>query len=227
MKHCSDLVLAVLALVMAACAAPVDPNHGAPWPATDRAAAPSSSIPAPATQPCRPAPLEARAATVLDVGIGDATSADQALPAQVATLGVGGVILLGRNVADAARVGALIDGLHQRAPRTLLATVDEEGDVSHGCAPSSVLHRRRAPPGSARWPRSSASPLSEAPRWETSASTWSWRPSSTPMASCRRRHRQPVLRGDYCRSGTAGGRLRRGARPLRGLRRGQALPRTR
>ncbi len=61
------------------------------------------------------------------MGIGDATSADQALPAQVATLGVGGVILLGPNVADAAQVRALIDGLRQRAPRTLLVSVDEEG----------------------------------------------------------------------------------------------------
>lgn len=64
---------------------------------------------------------------MLVVGIGEATSADQALPAQVATLGVGGVILLGPNVADAAQVRALIDGLRQRAPRTLLVSVDEEG----------------------------------------------------------------------------------------------------
>jgi beta-N-acetylhexosaminidase len=45
----------------------------------------------------------------------------------VASLGVGGVILLGLNVVDEAQVTALIEGLRQRAPRRLLVSVDEEG----------------------------------------------------------------------------------------------------
>jgi beta-N-acetylhexosaminidase len=77
--------------------------------------------------PCQPAPLESRAATVLVVGIGDATSAGAPLPARVSALGVGGVIVLRPNVVDATQLRALIQGLRQRSPRRLLVTVDEEG----------------------------------------------------------------------------------------------------
>ena len=85
------------------------------------AAAPST------TRPCQQAPLEDRAATVLAVGIQGATRAEAPAAASVAALGVGGVILLGTNIRDAAQVRALIAGLRQRSPRRLLVAVDEEG----------------------------------------------------------------------------------------------------
>ncbi len=81
----------------------------------------------PTTRPCQPAPLEARAATVLVVGIGNATSAGAPLPSAVSALGVGGVIVLGPNVIDPAQVRALVDGLRRQSPRRLLVAVDEEG----------------------------------------------------------------------------------------------------
>lgn len=89
-------------------------------------------LPAPAlttatTRPCRPAPLEARAAAVLVLGIGQATTSESPVAAQVAALGVGGIVLLGPNVVDTAQVTALIDGLRRQAPRRLLISVDEEG----------------------------------------------------------------------------------------------------
>ena len=121
--------VAALALVVAGCGASVGDKGAAraPAPTTTIAAA---APPAPATtttRPCQPAPLEDRAAAVLVLGIGDATTADAALAARLPALGVGGVILLGVNVVDAAQVKALIAGLRQRAPRRLLVSVDEEG----------------------------------------------------------------------------------------------------
>ena len=88
---------------------------------------PAPSTTAPTTVPCRPAPLEVRAATVLAVGIGQATTADAPPAASVTAAGVGGVILLGPNVVDAAQVRALIDGLRRQSPHGLLVSVDEEG----------------------------------------------------------------------------------------------------
>lgn len=79
------------------------------------------------TRPCQPAPLEARAAAVLVLGIGQATTSDAPVAAQVAALGVGGIVLLGPNVVDTTQVTALIDGLRRRAPHRLLISVDEEG----------------------------------------------------------------------------------------------------
>jgi len=91
-------------------------------------AVPAVLLPSTATTtPCQPAPLEARAAAVLVLGIGDATTADAALAARVAALGLGGVVLLGPNVVDRAQVAALIQGLRRAAPRRLLISVDEEG----------------------------------------------------------------------------------------------------
>ena len=86
--------------------------------------APASSV---ARADCQPAPLEARAATLLVVGIGSATTASAALPSAVTSLGVGGVLILRPNVVDAAQVRTLSDGLRQRSARRLLVTVDEEG----------------------------------------------------------------------------------------------------
>jgi beta-N-acetylhexosaminidase len=123
-------VMLVLALAGAACGGDGAPVTGLAAPSSTSAAGepPStSSVSTFTTQPCRPAPLEARAATVLAVGINDATTADAPLPARVAALGVGGVILLGHNILDAAQARALIAGLRQQSPRRLLVSVDEEG----------------------------------------------------------------------------------------------------
>lgn len=82
---------------------------------------------APAETACTAAPIEARAAAVLVVGIDDATTADAPLPAEVTGLGVGGVIIRAGNVVDGDQLRALIDGLRERSPRGLLVTADEEG----------------------------------------------------------------------------------------------------
>ena len=116
----------LLALAGAACGGDGGPLTGTPAPTSAvQTTAPSTS--SSTTRPCQPAPLEARAATVLAVGINNATTADAPLAASVAALGVGGVILLGSNVLDAAQTRALITGMRQRSPRGLLVSVDEEG----------------------------------------------------------------------------------------------------
>ncbi len=131
--------LAAVAILAGACGG-ADPSSGAsgqPVAAEEAAAgtraptAPATAaatVPTSTTVPCVPAPLERRAATVLVAGIGNATAADAPLPAQLATMGIGGVILLGANVVDTAQVQALIDGMRfLAAPGELLVTVDEEG----------------------------------------------------------------------------------------------------
>lgn len=119
-------LLVVLALVVAACGTSDDVDEGSVSPTTGPATTPAPQI-VTTTTPCRPAPLETRAATVLMVGIGDATTADEPLAAEVAALGVGGVLMLGPNVVEADQVRALIDGLRRRSPHGLLVSVDEEG----------------------------------------------------------------------------------------------------
>lgn len=119
----------MLAVALAGCRASGGDRRSDPAgqsPATS-VTAPPSSVLTTTTTPCRPAPLEARAAAVLVLGIGAATTADAPLAARVAGLGVGGVILLGVNVVDRAQVKALAEGLRRRAPRRLLVSVDEEG----------------------------------------------------------------------------------------------------
>jgi beta-N-acetylhexosaminidase len=124
------LIVLVLALA-GACGGDGAPVTGLAAPSSTKAAGepPVTSTPAPTstTKPCQPAALEARAATVLAVGINDATTPDAPLAARVAALGVGGVILLGHNILDAAQARALIAGLRQQSPRPLLVAVDEEG----------------------------------------------------------------------------------------------------
>jgi len=126
---------AVVVMVMAAgvaCGGGAEPLTGmsastAPPSVPSAPPSTSSSTTSSTTRPCRPAPLETRAATVLAVGINDATTADAPLAASVAASGVGGVILLGPNIVDAAQTRALIAGLRQRSPQRLLVAVDEEG----------------------------------------------------------------------------------------------------
>lgn len=114
------------ALTGAACAGGGGPANGVAATTTGvESAAPLIS--STTTRPCQRAPLEARAATVLAVGINDATTAEAPVAASVAALGVGGVILLGPSILDATQVRTLITGLRQRSPRKLLVAVDEEG----------------------------------------------------------------------------------------------------
>jgi beta-N-acetylhexosaminidase len=121
----------------------------APSSTTPPAAPPSSA--ATTTRPCQPAPIDARAATVLAVGVNNATSADAPLAATVAGLGVGGVILLGPNIVDPVQTRALVAGLRQRSPRAMLVAVDEEGGrVSRlrpiiGSTPSARVLGQRPP----------------------------------------------------------------------------------
>lgn len=117
----------VFAVAGVACGGDGGPVDGVAAPTSNVEAAVPPSTSSSSTRPCQPAPLEARAATVLAVGINDATTAEAPLAASVAALGVGGVILLGPNILDAAQARALIAGLRQRSPRALLVAVDEEG----------------------------------------------------------------------------------------------------
>ena len=117
----------LFAVASVACGRDGEPVNGVAAPTTTIEAATPPSTSSSTTRPCQPAPLEARAATVLAVGVNDATTANAPLAARVAALGVGGVILLGPNIVDAAQTRALIAGLRQRSPRALLIAVDEEG----------------------------------------------------------------------------------------------------
>jgi beta-N-acetylhexosaminidase len=120
--------MAAVAVVLAGCGGSGGGELRVPQqhPATSAAVA-SPVRPTTATTPCRAAPIEARAATVLFLGIEDATTADAPVAARVASLGVGGIVLLGDNVVDAGQLKALIEGLRRKAPRRLLVSVDEEG----------------------------------------------------------------------------------------------------
>ena len=90
--------------------------------AADRADAASLS-PAPS---CDPAPLAARAAAVLVVGIPAVTSADEPLGQSLVDMGIGGLFLSEPNVETAEQVRALVEGLRARADRPLLVSTDEE-----------------------------------------------------------------------------------------------------
>lgn len=120
-------LLVAVALVGAGCGASGDVQEPALAPSTGQPAATSAPAPPPSTRPCRPAPLETRAGTVLVVGIGEATAADDPLAREVSALGLGGVILFGANVVGESQVRALVDGLRRQSPHGLLVSVDEEG----------------------------------------------------------------------------------------------------
>lgn len=126
-KRSFPSVPALLVLLVAACGATGVPPSTAPAPSPSEADAGATDEAVPTTVACQQAPLEARAATVLALGIGNATTADHPVARQVAGLGVGAVLLLGANVVDAAQVRTLIDDLHQQAPNDPMMAVDEEG----------------------------------------------------------------------------------------------------
>ncbi len=82
---------------------------------------------APSVPPCRPAPIEQRAAAVLVAGMPETLDPDDRLATELPQLGVGGVLLTARNVESERQVQALTAALRKRSPRPLLITSDEEG----------------------------------------------------------------------------------------------------
>ena len=108
----------VLTAVLVACGGSSEDAGGA-------APAPSSSTTTAAR--CIPAPLEDRAAATLLVGLPGVTDPSAPLVAEVAGLGVGGVLLTDANIVAVDQTRALVAELRQRAPRPLLVAVDEEG----------------------------------------------------------------------------------------------------
>jgi beta-N-acetylhexosaminidase len=123
-----------VAVTLAACIAlPVALLASSPSGATAAlAVTPAAADTRPAAKPsCTPAPLAARAAAVLVVGIPGVTTADDSAAQQVMDLGVSGVFLAASNVRTADQVTALIAGLRARAPRPLVVATDgESGRVS-------------------------------------------------------------------------------------------------
>lgn len=171
-SHCWRALAVVLVVFLAACGGSGEPERAtAGEPSTEQPTTTPPSAPAPPTTPCAPAPLEVRAATVLAVGIGNATTAEHPLAAEVASLGLGGVVLVKHNVVEATQVRALVEGLRRQSPRPLLVSVDEEGGGCRACDPSSVPRRRHGSWGAGRRPRSAPSPPSEGRRCGTSGST--------------------------------------------------------
>ncbi|HSP36798.1 MAG TPA: glycoside hydrolase family 3 N-terminal domain-containing protein [Frankiaceae bacterium] len=88
---------------------------------------PAQEAPGPASPPCRPAPLTARAAAVLVAGLPDTQDPDDELATSLPKLGVGGVLLTQRNVRSPEQVSALTSALRKRSARPLYITTDEEG----------------------------------------------------------------------------------------------------
>ncbi|MBW3645053.1 MAG: glycoside hydrolase family 3 protein [Actinobacteria bacterium] len=151
-SHCWRALAVVLVVFLAACGGSGEPERAtAGEPSTEQPTTTPPSDPAPPTTPCAPAPLEVRAATVLAVGIGNATTAEHPLAAEVASLGLGGVVLVKHNVVEATQVRSLVEGLRRQSPRPLLVSVDEEGGrVSRlrpiiGATPSARELGRRPP----------------------------------------------------------------------------------
>ena len=149
--RCRRALALVLVVLLAACGESGAPERAAEDAAREQPTTTPSPAAEPATPPCASAPLEVRAATVLVVGLGNATAPEHPLSAEVASLGLGGVVLVKPNVVDAAQVRVLVDGLRRRSPRPLLVSVDEEGGrVSRlrpmiGATPSARELGRRPP----------------------------------------------------------------------------------
>jgi beta-N-acetylhexosaminidase len=114
---------ALAVLTLAACA-------GVDVPGSSTAAPARKS--APPTPTCEPAPLEARAAAVIHLGLPDVTSADDPLVAEVLEVGLGGLFIDKSNVESRRQVTDLITGIREQAgSRPLLISTDEEsGRVS-------------------------------------------------------------------------------------------------
>lgn len=112
-----------------------------PWLAsrlpTPAAAPPAARLATPAAAPqpgpapsaaaaCQPAPLEERAGRVLLVGLPDVTSPNDPLLAELADIGVGGVLLTHANVVGERQVKGLVNAVKAKAGEPLLVAVDEE-----------------------------------------------------------------------------------------------------
>ncbi len=115
-------------------AAPSRPGAARPLPwavgaePAPRAPTPSPSpvAAAPRPPPCAPAALEERAGRLLLVGLPEVTSPDDPLLAEVADVGVSGVLLTHTNVVGPRQVRALVGALRSAAGGALLVAVDEE-----------------------------------------------------------------------------------------------------
>jgi beta-N-acetylhexosaminidase len=104
------------------------------------------------TPSCTPAPLERRAAVVLQVGLAEVTDPDDPLLAEVVDLGVGGIFVNDGNIEDEDQLAELVAAIRERAAgRPLLLSTDEEaGRVSDfrsliGGTPSPRRLARRTP----------------------------------------------------------------------------------
>jgi beta-N-acetylhexosaminidase len=141
----------LLPVVLAGCAA-----AGAPAASVSGGAAAAAQPARPSAPACTPAPLARRAASVLVVGLGHATTAQDPLARAVVDAGVAGVFLSEPNVRTAAQVRALSAGLRARAGRPLLVSTDEESGrvaltariVGQGPAPRDLARDRT--PGQVR-----------------------------------------------------------------------------
>lgn len=128
-KLLTRLGLASLVLTPLACGS----SHGAARAAgaTPMAGPPAASTsPAPAGSPtptCQPASLERQAAATLIVGLPDTLTASDPLAKSMPALGVGGILLTGRNVQSAGQVRALVSAITSRRGAPLVVATDEEG----------------------------------------------------------------------------------------------------
>jgi beta-N-acetylhexosaminidase len=121
------IAVAALAVVAAACGAvPLsgDPGTGRPGATALPTSAPATSS-APTTDPaCNLPPLEVRVAQLLLVGFPGTEPTASSLA--MARAGVGGLLLLGPNVASGDQVAALVAALQAEAPLPLIVAIDEE-----------------------------------------------------------------------------------------------------
>jgi beta-N-acetylhexosaminidase len=147
------LAAALLPVALAGCAAAEAPSAAAPAVASrsvSSSVSPAAGPAQPSPRACTPAPLPRRAASVLVVGLGAATTADHPLARAVVDAGVAGVFLSEPNVRTAAQVRALSAGLRARAGRPLLVSTDEESGrvaitrriVGEGPAPRDLARDR-------------------------------------------------------------------------------------
>jgi len=97
----------------------------------DQAAAPDTTLAVTAGAApidiCTRASVEDRAGLVLVVGLPGVTTADHPLVDDLASVGVGGVMLRDENIRDEEQVTELVAGLRHRLGQDLLVAVDDEG----------------------------------------------------------------------------------------------------
>jgi beta-N-acetylhexosaminidase len=100
-------------------------SAGAPSVSEAPPASQSEEAPSPAPS-CEPAPLDQRVGQAIVVGLPGATSPDDPVVDEILEYDVGGILITDANVASAAQVRSLIEGIRQRSDVPLLVTTDEE-----------------------------------------------------------------------------------------------------